>query len=81
MEKRSIVVYPNPVRNQINIQVNGANGEVVKISNLAGQQLGTAITSHGGFASMDVYDYPNGLYFITIESNLHTEVRKILIQK
>lgn len=80
-ERRSIVVYPNPVKNEINVQVNGANGEVVTIANMAGQQLTRVYTTNGGFAHIDVTDYPNGLYFITIESNLHTEVRKVLIQK
>jgi len=80
-ERRSIVIYPNPAKNEINVQINGAHNEVVYIANTAGQKLGSVVTSHGGFASLDVSDYPNGLYFVTIESDLHTEVRKVLIQK
>jgi hypothetical protein len=80
-EKRSIVVYPNPAKNEINVQVNGATGEIITLFNLAGQRLVNLQTSTSGFATIKLQDYPNGLYFITIESNLRTEVRKVLIQK
>jgi hypothetical protein len=80
-ERRNIVVYPNPAKDEINIQVNGSNGESVIIMNLAGQVLGSTELSQDGFGSLNTLDYPNGIYFIQIESSLHSDVSRVIIQK
>jgi len=80
-EQRTVVVYPNPARNEVNIQVNGANGEQVRITNLAGQEVAASqVTSHG-FVAIDATELPNGIYFVSIQSRWHNEIRKVIVQK
>jgi len=80
-EQRSIVVYPNPAKNEINIHVNGANGEHVRITNLAGQEVAASQVASQGFVAIDATELPNGIYFVSIQSRWHNEVRKVIVQK
>jgi hypothetical protein len=80
-DKNDFIVYPNPTSNTIYIESNettalssvsilDSKGAVIKSS-----QLKSTITS------IDLSDVENGIYFVQINSDDNTIVRKVVVQK
>ena len=62
-----IIIYPNPIRNYLNISFNMGynNGRLIKIYNSAGQLVKSVNVSLGD-NRINVSYLPNGLYFISV---------------
>lgn len=73
-------IYPNPSHNSFKIDVSSLNNDGIfklKIYYLLGTQLIDKKIAKGS-SVIDISSLPNGTYFIKIESNNFTEVRKII---
>lgn len=75
----SMEVYPNPAHDFININVEG----VIDYSYLVTDMLGKAVkagTSNGEKVSFNVNDLSKGIYFLTVQSQGHRSVKKIVVE-
>ena len=76
-EQMKLKIYPNPTRDQLNIEVEGSF--VVTIRNLMGQEMRNV--SGSDRLCLDVHAYPEGIYLVVIESDQGTAVKRVLIQE
>jgi hypothetical protein len=74
--RSTLTIFPNPAGTQVNIHFeSGRNSEVV-IKNLSGQVMDTTWLSEEGNAQLDTENYPQGIYFLTVNG----ETRRLVIQ-
>ncbi len=73
-------LYPNPANSVITITAS-KNIDAVKIYDLTGQLLSEYTRQNGKTALLDVSNFANGLYFITVLSNGKTTTKKAIINK
>ncbi|MDP4280679.1 MAG: C25 family cysteine peptidase [Bacteroidota bacterium] len=83
-----VTVYPNPVRNMLNIRYTLPSSGPVKISLYNGQgntvrTIADNASQHSGnyLKTIDMYDLSSGIYYLRITSDDYTLVRKILFNK
>jgi type IX secretion system substrate protein len=79
-------IYPNPVKDVLNIEMNNAGKGTLKVTDLAGKVIATKPfeTTKGGHVSLLLNGgaaLPEGVYFINVETPTYTETSKILIEK
>lgn len=72
-EQASFVIYPNPVSSELHIR-SERNAENIVITGMSGEII--LISEHVDV--IDVRDYENGLYFIELIFNDHTETMKFI---
>src|SRR5215207_2870636 len=62
-------VYPNPVKSLLNIEVNIEHAGRLVISNALGEQMGEQEVEAGNKTgiTLNVSDWPKGVYFISIQ--------------
>ena len=75
-EINNLSVYPNPAKNRVHI----SSDDLItgyKISNLSGQKLQEVKTNFNQ-GTVDISNYPGGVYFINIQSNDKNKVVKII---
>ncbi|WP_026451815.1 T9SS type A sorting domain-containing protein [Aequorivita capsosiphonis] len=73
---QNIAIYPNPVIDFITIEsANSLNIEEITIFNISGKKLKTLFSD---FEKIDFKSFPSGVYYLKIQSNKGTEVRKVL---
>ena len=85
-EADKINVYPNPARNNLNIDiVSGIAGNAsVSLINANGQSIlekEIRVTSGYTHTVLDASSLPGGIYFVRITTDKEVTVRKIVIQK
>jgi hypothetical protein len=75
-----IILYPNPVKNQLTIESRSAI-ESIEIINAVGQsvQVLQTVENHNQW-TLDLINLPNGMYFIGIKTNDGFTIRKIAKQ-
>jgi hypothetical protein len=69
----TFAVYPNPVKDVVNIQ--GGAGTLT-VTDLTGKVIATRV--HNGFTSLDLSDVVGGMYLVSIESNGNITRKTIL---
>ncbi len=75
----SVEVYPNPVKNTIYVNLHSPLDGAISISNVLGQQVYSKMISASKLTEeIDMSLYPNGVYFLTIESDGQRVVKKIV---
>jgi len=79
-------IYPNPVKDALNIEMNNSSKGTVKVTDMAGKVIATKPfeTVKGGHVSLILNGgaaLPEGVYFINVETNNYSETSKILIDK
>lgn len=76
------IFYPNPANDKLNIEVNSQSIEVIEISitNLFGELVFKTLTSQNEKSQINLSDFKNGLYFITVKQNNNSTTQKIIIQ-
>jgi len=84
-ELTGVSLYPNPTSEFVNVSINSTIGNTfqIKIANSLGQIIGGVDkTSFNGTTnlSIDVSNYSSGLYFITIEVDNLSTIKKLLIK-
>ncbi len=72
---QSMYVYPNPVRDIMNVQ--GSKNADITILNMDGR----VVRSARNVSSVNVSDLANGMYTVTIKEGNNTSTQKVLISK
>lgn len=73
----STVVYPNPAKEFITVSADVESG-TIRILNLLGQEMGV-YNINSNLTSIDVSNYGEGIYFVSIESGVLKITKKIKI--
>jgi hypothetical protein len=68
-----IQIYPNPVKNKINIEANQISQ--IKVFDLLGKE-----TTSTKEKEIDVSNFSEGVYFIQVKTNQNTYTKKIIVQ-
>jgi hypothetical protein len=71
-------MYPNPVKNDVNISCDGII-ETVELYDIQGRMLHTEIVNEN-VAKFDLSDKAKGIYFIRVTTNIGQKVEKIIKQ-
>lgn len=81
----TMTIYPNPVKDQLNISLDNMTTFPVRITlfALTGQVVySRTITENTGHAiSVPVYDMPDGMYLLTAKSAAGTSAKKVVVNK
>ena len=78
--KHFSTVYPNPVINFINIQINASENiseYTVEIYNLAGSKI-TQCFLKESLKQIDMSNYPQGIYFVRVSMGNNVDVHKVI---
>tara|TARA_R110002096_G_scaffold115365_2_gene249901 strand:- start:120695 stop:121018 length:324 start_codon:yes stop_codon:yes gene_type:complete len=77
----NVSVYPNPVKDYLNIEINNLSSGIAEIYDLNGKLLGiTEIRT--GYGILSTSELSNGLYVVKISgTNGKSAVQKILVNK
>lgn len=81
---RDISIFPNPTTGQINIAFNKVIEEDIMLSllNVQGQEvMRQGFEQVGQQITLDASSLPNGVYFVTIQTNNTVLSKKVMIQK
>ncbi len=77
--EKGMVIYPNPNNGSFTIELDHLEDAAIKVYNIAGQLiLQKSLLQH--ITKIDLTVYRKGVYFVKIESNEKTMVRKIVYQ-
>ena len=74
-------IYPNPANNEITITSNEAGDAQLTILNTVGQAVYTANSYFKNKKTINCSQLANGIYFLKLEINQKTSVKRIIIQK
>jgi M6 family metalloprotease-like protein len=77
-----LIVYPNPTRNVVQIEIPGnGNASVTLVNTLS--QIVKYVRKESGMEALTLTteDLPEGTYLLAVKTNLRTQYRKILIQR
>ena len=77
MENKDFVIYPNPAKNFIIIQMKNSDTASFRIVNQIGQTVRKGKTSDN---RVELNDFPSGLYFISV-TTLHKTITKRFIKE
>lgn len=79
------IIYPNPTKGQLNIDLRGYELAEVRVSlfNNLRQQLAVQSfgVEHGDFEEIDVSSMSNGVYYITFESGGHRVAKAFIVNR
>lgn len=75
-EDATVVMYPNPTKNQVNISCSNVI-ETIEVYDIQGRMLRTAIVGENA-ATLDFSDKAKGVYFIRITSDKGQKVEKLV---
>lgn len=71
--KQQVQLYPNPVQDNVFFSFeNHASGAEVRILDMKGKLVKTALFSKGDEVALDISELPANLYFYTIKTNTET---------
>lgn len=73
---KSVVIYPNPTQNIINIDCDNTI-KTIELFDIQGRSLRTSIVNENK-AALDISDQSNGIYFIRITSDNGQKVEKLI---
>ena len=74
-EQTEIKVYPNPAKNRINVLLpSEIKNYKINLTNIVGQ---TVLQTQPNV--IDVSNIPNGIYFVTIETEKNIFIKKVII--
>jgi len=76
----NISIYPNPSSGKFHVSFDAKQTAKIKIYNLSGELL-MAMENSSGNCEIDLSDYPNGVYFLSVETEKGISREKILVQK
>lgn len=83
-QKKTVEVYPNPVRSKVFIKTQSENEKIIHVIvyNIYAEAIvAFENNSKGDFCSIDLADYPDGIYMLRIQTNQRIILKKVLIQK
>jgi hypothetical protein len=82
---RILNVYPNPARESVTLEITGQDCSAIKldITSSTGTKVYSAALNDSGSAirhSVDVSEFPKGIYFVRITDRKNTLTRKFIVQ-
>ena len=82
-ELEEILVYPNPTRGQFTIALNNSNESTFSQISILDQNLRvvTTIGTSQNTYNFDLSEYANGIYFVRVQCNGKTEIKKVILDK
>jgi len=81
MAKNSLKVYPNPVKDILNIQIPSSEYQSLQITDLSGKPvLNRSIQKTGGYETIDVSHLVAGMYIVTVNSSNNSLRTKIVVK-
>ncbi len=75
-----IQLFPNPASNSVNINIDKTGNFNFEIFNLSGQKLMSKNIT-GGFTSVDLTKFNDGIFIVKIHNNLNNYIGKIIKQR
>ncbi len=79
--RKDFFIYPNPVKNIVNINLNGAFTGVLSLLDLKGNILGRFDTNGKSLISIGTEDLSAGIYFLHIKSGKNTTAKPFVISR
>ena len=82
-DEKSFLVYPNPSSGIVHIAINGFEGRrlELRILNVIGTVIyREAITELNGPKTLDLSKFASGLYYVKLEGENASEMRKLVIR-
>ncbi|MCB2406762.1 T9SS type A sorting domain-containing protein [Hymenobacter lucidus] len=82
-DEKSFLVYPNPSNGIVHIAINGFEGRrlELRILNVIGTVIyREAITELNGPKTLDLSKFASGLYYVKLEGENASEMRKLVIR-
>jgi len=77
--KEGVNIYPNPVNNLLNIQLESTEGQTLRLTDQFGRILRTMQTNSGiGYYEMNVSDLPVGIYYLQVSRDHTWDVFKVI---
>lgn len=76
LTQNSIIIYPNPISNQLIIDIKSF--DKMYVLNSLGQIFTPSSTSTGTNTSVDFSNFPSGIYFLVVSSDKKTFTQKII---
>jgi hypothetical protein len=77
--KEGVNIYPNPVNDLLNIQLESSEGQSLRLTDQFGRVLRTMQTKSGaGYYEMSVSDLPVGVYYLQISRDHKWDVFKVI---
>jgi trimeric autotransporter adhesin len=78
-----VTVYPNPAKEELNIELNGIlNKVVITLYNIEGEQIINQSFSNQSIVTLNTSGYPDGLYILRMQKEDGTTIiKKVEIQK
>lgn len=77
--KEGVNIYPNPVNDLLNIQLESIEGQTLRLTDQYGRVLRTMQTKSGaGYYEMSVSDLPVGVYYLQVSRDLKWDVFKVI---
>ena len=79
IESDNFIIYPNPVRNELFIQMKNNNGKVlyIKMYSITGQEIEITEAIQNDIISIDTRDLSQGIYLLEIKDNKGRMVYKV----
>lgn len=77
---KNTLLYPNPVKDYLNINFKDQKPLGIEVLNLKGNIVRKVTPNNENFIRIDLHDLPKSIYFIKIKYLNETEIFKILIQ-
>lgn len=77
--KEGVNIYPNPVNDLLNIQLESIDGQTLRLTDQYGRVLRTMQTQSGaGYYEMSVSDLPVGVYYLQVSRDHKWDVFKVI---
>jgi hypothetical protein len=76
----NLSVYPNPVDNTLFVKFEDAGNYNIKLFNIAGAEVANRNITNANSTWFDVSSFPQGVYFLTIESATMNISKKVIIK-
>lgn len=76
-----VEVFPNPINDYVKINNLSTSQKRVRLVNMGGESLASAILSAESQLEIPVDQYASGIYFLVFENERETVIQKIEIQK
>lgn len=76
-----VAVYPNPAQNVLYVNTYGEQLESIQVSNMLGATFVLPMTHNAGIYAINTESISAGVYILTIQSQNHVAIERIVINK
>jgi serine protease len=78
----SIIIFPNPANNIINIQIGDEKYNKAELMDISGKTIQSiSLQNHTELILMDIENISNGIYLIRLSGNQNSVTKKVVIKK